>query len=91
METEKKPDDIEKVGEGCYRIYGGADLEDVGEELDLELPIDTYDTFGGFLCGVLGRIPEDGETFEVTVEGFHVQVKQVENRRIGLTIVQKQE
>ena len=59
--------------------------------MDLELPIDTYDTFGGFLCGVLGRIPEDGETFEVTVEGFHVQVKQVENRRIGLTIVQKQE
>ncbi len=91
METEKKPDDIEKVAENCWKIYGAADLEDVGEELDIELPIEVYDTFGGFLCGALGRIPEDGEIFTVPLEGFTVQVEQVENRRIGLTTVTRNE
>ena len=91
METEKKPDDIEKVAENCWKIYGAADLEDVSEELDIELPIEVYDTFGGFLCGALGRIPEDGEIFTVPLEGFTVQVEQVENRRIGLTTVTRNE
>lgn len=91
METERKPDDIEQVDERHWKIYGCADLEDVSEDLGIELPIDTYDTFGGFLCGELGRIPEEGEVFEVALEGFLVRVEQVENRRIGLTTVEKQE
>ena len=69
----------------CYyqlTIQGTADLEDVANALHMELPLDIYDTFGGYLCGLTGRIPEDGEIFDVEFGGYVARVQKTENRRI---------
>ena len=40
-----KPDDIEKTGEHIWKIQGGAILDDVAEVINVELPVEKYDTF----------------------------------------------
>ena len=87
-DEEPEREDIVKLGEKQWEIQGTADLEDVANLLHKELPLDVYDTFGGYLCGETGRIPEDGETFDVEVDEYLVHVTKTEGRRIVSTIVE---
>lgn len=86
-DEEPEVEDIMKTGENQWLVQGTADLEDVADALHMELPVDVYDTFGGYLCGVAGRIPEDGETFDVEIPGYVVNVQKTENRRIVEAVV----
>ena len=82
------PEDIEKVSEDTWRIQGCADLEEVGEKLGREMPTDDFETFSGFVCGMIGRIPKDGESFTWEGDGLKVLVKDVRNHIIQETMVQ---
>nr|WP_303181350.1 hemolysin family protein [Lachnoclostridium phocaeense] len=90
-DEEEEPDDIVKISDNQWRIQGGADVEDVAEELRIELPSQDYDTFGGYVCGVIDRIPEDGETFVCSTDDLEIRVLAVENHRIKETVVWKKE
>lgn len=90
-DDEKRPEDIEQVGEKIWRIQGSTPLDDVVDELDVDLPIDEYDTFGGYIFGNLGSIPDDGSQFELETEELHIKVIEVKEHRVESTIVQKLE
>lgn len=79
--------EIVSVGENTWRISGGASLDDVAEELEIKLPVEEYDTFGGYIFGELGKIPDDGAKFVLEVGGMKIQVEKVENHRIIETVV----
>ena len=66
-----------------------ADIDDVGEALGLALPGELYDTFGGFICGVLDEIPEDGAEAYLETDDLIIKVHSVESHRIGCTTVEK--
>ena len=68
-----------------WKIQGCAPLDDVAEALGVRLPTDTYDTFNGFICSIIGRVPKNGERFECEFSGVRVKVHSVENHRIGNT------
>lgn len=82
-----KPDDIEKTGEHIWRVQGGAILDDVAEAVGIELPVEKYDTFSGFVCGVLERVPEDGEQFRCHWKNMEIIVNQVRNHTVAEGIV----
>ena len=63
-------EEIQKTGENEWRIAGSASLEKVGEELDLTFDTEDCDTFGGYIFGLLGAVPDDGSTFELETEEF---------------------
>lgn len=86
-----KPEDIEVIGEKEWRIQGVALLDDVSDVIKLSFPIDTYDTFGGFICGLIDRIPDDGETFSCETDELVIQVQSVKNHMIGETTVKLKE
>lgn len=89
-EEREKPEDIQRIDDGKWLIYGCADIDDVSEELGMELPVDRYDTFGGFICGLLAEIPEDGKGFSLETESLGIKVHSVQNHRIGsATVVKK--
>lgn len=88
IEEITQPEEIEKIGENQWVIYGTASLSDVAMELGVNLPIDTYDTYSGFVCGVIGRIPSDGETFSCESNGLKIEVMNVKNHRIVETLVE---
>lgn len=86
-----KPQDIERLPEELWKIQGCADLEEVSEAWERPLPTDVYDTFSGYLCGLLGRVPEDGETFSWENEEMKVEVRRVQGHMIQEAIVQLKE
>lgn len=82
---------ISAVDSETWRISGAAPLEDVVEALSIELPIGEYDTFGGFVFGNYGSVPEDGNTFEVEACGLDVKVTEVLDHQIVSALVCKTE
>jgi len=81
--------DIADHGEDSYKIQGTTDLETVQDHLDIELPIEDYDTLSGFLVGQIGHIPAEGEHPEVTYGGVTFKVETVQEKRIAEVTVTK--
>ena len=86
-EEPPKPEDIIELSENCWEIQGGADLEDVDELVDANMPVDVYDTFSGFVCGVLGRIPEEGENFTCRWGNYEIQAHGVRNHIVQSAVM----
>jgi putative hemolysin len=53
--------DILIVGEGEALVAGRARIEDLNEALGIEIPTDSHETISGFVTGMAGRVPEEGE------------------------------
>lgn len=86
-----EPEAIEQCDENEWIILGSAELEDVNEVLDLTLPLDDCDTFGGYILGILGKVPDDGSSFHLETDELEIDVAQIHNHRIGQTIVRKKQ
>jgi putative hemolysin len=72
--------DIQKVSENEYMIYGTARIEDVNEYIGTELESDDYDSIGGYVMGLFGRIPSDGE--DIFDDNLKFTVARVNKNRI---------
>lgn len=84
--------DIVQISKLEWKIQGCADLEEVAEALEVTLPIEEYDTFGGYVCGVLGHVPDDGTSCQTETDCMHIVVHTVDNHRIGsTTVIMKEE
>ena len=85
--NEEEPEEIQKLDQNSFRIYGSASLEDVQKELNIPLPVQDYDTFGGYLLSSYGSVPDDGEQFDIHFDHMDVTVKEMKNHRVMETIV----
>lgn len=72
---------IEKAGDHEYLIDARLSVEELGELLDVELPHEEWDTVGGLVLGLAGRVPRENESFEQ--EGVTLTVVRVQGRRIA--------
>lgn len=84
-----RPAEIEPLGENKWKIQGFADIEDVAEELDIALPMEEYDTFGGYILGEMGNIPPDGTAFELETDRLMIKVENVKEHRVTSAVVTK--
>lgn len=87
VEEEVKPQELKPLGEGRWCVYGHAALEDVSRVLGVALPVETYDTFNGYVCGITGRVPNDGECFTCEANGLQIEVHSVHNHIVEKTTV----
>ena len=78
--------EIEKLDSKAWKMLGGADLEEVAEALKVDLPVDEYDTFGGYIFGNYGTIPDDGSVFEIDLPPLHIKVTEIKDHRIKKAI-----
>ena len=83
---EEEEPEIEKKKKKTWKIQGGADLEEVAEALKVDLPVDEYDTFGGYIFGNYGTIPDDGSVFEIDLPPLHIKVTEIKDHRIKKAI-----
>jgi putative hemolysin len=75
------PDEsIERVDENTIRIDGTFPIDDFNEQFHCSLPIEDFHTMAGFVFGLLGHAPEEGD--EVTHDGLAFRVDEVEGSRI---------
>jgi len=64
-EPTKEEPTITRVNETTLDVEGRVHVDDLNDQLDVGLPEDEdYDTVAGFVVATLGRIPDEGETFE---------------------------
>ena len=86
---------IEKLDENLYRMPGTLEVSLIEKELEITLPEDkSYDTVGGMVYSALTVIPDDGSTPIVDVDGLHIEVEKIEERRIEwvkVSIIPKEE
>jgi CBS domain containing-hemolysin-like protein len=72
---------IEATGDHEYLIDARLSVEELGQLLEVELPHDEWDTVGGLVLGLAGRVPREKESFEH--EGVTLTVFRVQGRRIA--------
>lgn len=82
--------EIVQLEANLWRVAGSADLEEVAEALDMELPEDgECDTLGGLVFAQLSVIPEDGSHPAVDIYGLHIEVEELTDRRVEWALVSK--
>lgn len=63
-EYDKQIEEIEVIKEDEYLVYGSIRIEEVNEMIGTSIESEDFDSIGGFVMGVLGRLPEAGEAIE---------------------------
>ncbi len=71
---------VEELPNGDVLVNASLNVDDVNNELDLELPEGTYDSLGGLVFEMLGRMPVAGDSVECA--GVRLIVERVDGRRV---------
>ena len=83
--------EIIPLEDGRWRVAGTANLEDLFEAMDRELPEDDerdYDTLGGLVFAQMSVIPENGSRPMVEALGLRIQVEELSERRVEWALVE---
>ncbi|MGO8693213.1 MAG: hemolysin family protein [Rectinemataceae bacterium] len=72
-EFDEESEDVVRLGEGVWLCDARADLDDLNEELGLSLPADEFDTLGGYVFDLFGKIPSRYERIRAGDLDFTVQ------------------
>ncbi|MDR1353683.1 MAG: hemolysin family protein [Treponema sp.] len=78
---------IEKLEDGVWRIEGKAPLDRAARALKLKLPVDDYDTFGGYVFSLLGEIPEDGIQADISDGDLRIHIEEIRERHLETALV----
>jgi len=78
---------MERIDSHTWMIQGSVPLEMVSEQLGVLLPEEDYDTFGGFVFGLLGYVPEDGSIPELEEFGLTIKVTEIKDHSLKRAIV----
>jgi putative hemolysin len=74
---------LDKVGDNVWLVAGRADIGELNEQLGTAIPEEDFETVGGFISALSGKVPETGERLSYGNLGFYVtaadarRVKQV--------------
>lgn len=80
---------MEKTGDNTWIISGATSVADVSDELDIVLPAEKYETFGGYVIAELGDIPRDGTKISFEADGLNIEVIEIRHHRIESCRVEK--
>ncbi len=79
FDTERKL--FAETKDGGYIVDAKMSVSDLAEETGIKLPDNSeYDTIGGFVVAMLGKVPHQGETFQSN--GVGVTVLEADDRRV---------
>ena len=79
-EKDAPPEPEEREAPHLVLLPGSTNIADVNERFGLTVPENDYTTIGGYVFGVLGRLPNAGD--RVTTNGAVFTVREMEGRRI---------
>ncbi len=76
-----------QIEENKWQIPGGMMLDDVVEVLGVQLPTEEYETFGGYVFGTYGEVPEDGASLRVETEDLIIESSDIRDHRLERALV----
>ena len=78
---EDEQEAIAIVSPGEAVVEAGTSIDDVNDELGTALPTDDFETIGGYIVGLFGRLPTEGEEVEAD-DRTRLRVERTRGRRI---------
>ena len=81
-EYDNEQEEIERLDETTFTVDGTTNIDEVEDLIGVRLPEGEYDTIGGMIMSVIGRVPTDEEAIEVEAGGYRFTVEGVSDRRI---------
>lgn len=79
-EKEKDLREIDEVAANRYVVDGKTDIGKLNEILSVRLPEDEFETVGGFILGLFGRLPAEGD--QIRYENLMFTVLRLRKNRI---------
>jgi putative hemolysin len=76
---------VQALEDGAYLVDGRTAIDEINELLDTDLPDDEWDTVGGLVMGLLGKIPLEGEA--VRYGDLMFRAERVQGRRIAKVMI----
>jgi CBS domain containing-hemolysin-like protein len=80
-EFDNEEEDILKLGEGTWLCDARVNLEDLSKAIGVELPVEDFDTLGGFVFDLFGKIPVKYE--KAVYRGCDFIVQDMEGHKIN--------
>jgi len=80
-EFDNEKEDIVELGGGVWVCETRVNLEDLHERIGLRLPVEDFDTLGGFVFDLFGKIPERYE--KAGWNGHEFIIQEVEGHKIN--------
>ena len=79
-EHDRTPDTVERLPDGSYRVAGRANLDELNEALDWDLPKGDFETVAGLVLATVHRLPLVGEVLHVG--RYTITVLEADERRV---------
>lgn len=79
-EFDNETDDIVRLSENSFLCEARVNLTDLSEEIGIELPVADFDTLGGFIFDLFGKIPVKYE--KITHNGNDFIIQEMEGHKI---------
>lgn len=90
-EHDEVTEEVSEISENTYVIDALASIDYVEDIINANLPTEEYDTLGGFVLGILGRLPKAGELVSFEYNDFLYEVLSYDEKIIELIKVTKLE
>jgi len=72
---------VEALGDGAYAVDARLSVDELSDAIGHAIPTGDWDTVGGLVLALAGRVPEEGESFDV--EGLTLTVDGMQGRRVS--------
>ena len=79
-EFDNEVEDILKIDDNSFLCDGRVDIEDLNEELKLNIPEDDFDSLGGFVFDLFGKIPVKFE--KITYNNIEFIIQEMNGHKI---------
>lgn len=86
-EYDREEPEIVKIREGIYLVDGLMSIDDFQEALGVEIKGEGFETVGGYILSLMGKIPEQGD--ELTRGNLTFRVYRVAGKRVSKLIVRR--
>lgn len=81
VEGEELDPTVIPLGEGRYRVSGGASIRDWNDLFEAEVVPNAFETVGGYVTALLGAIPREGDHVTLAA-GMACEITEVRGRRV---------
>ncbi len=72
---------VARLDDGGFLVDARLGVDELADLLGIELPGEDWDTVGGLVLGLAGRVPRQGESFPLS--GFTVTAERIQGRRVA--------
>jgi CBS domain containing-hemolysin-like protein len=86
-EHDKAEEPVQHLEDGTLRVIARLGVDELSELVDEQLPDAEWDSVGGLVAGLLGRVPSQGDRVEF--DGIELEVERMNGRRVSSILVHR--